>query len=346
MILKNKSKISLDKFIDKSLYDKSRGYYIKKNPIGKQGDFITAPNISIMFSEMLAIWIIAFWQKLNSPKIINIVELGGGNGEMIYQILKSIKNFNKFKLSAKFYILEKSPYLKKIQKSKIKNNDVIWIDNIKKVSSNPSIFIANEFFDALPIKQFIKKKIWYEKFIYKKNNKLGFIDIKTKKLKIEKILGQKIHKDNNFIEYSPLAFKTLNVISKIVKKYNGGILIIDYGYEKKEMINSLQSVKNHKKVNFLKDIYNSDITHMLNFDFYKKKIKKMKLDSIQLTNQREFLLKMGILERAEIISKNVSFSKKADLYYRLKRLIDHDQMGSLFKVLFATKKQNKFNLGF
>ena len=85
---------------------------------------------------------------------------------------------------------------------------------------------------------------------------------------------------------------------------------------------------------------------MLNFNYYKKKLINLKLDSIQFTTQREFLMKMGILERAEIISKNVSFLKKTDIYFRLKRLIDNKEMGSLFKVFFATMKKNKFNLGF
>jgi len=347
MILKNNSKISLDKFIDKALYGKSKGYYIKKNPIGKEGDFITSPNISILFSEMIAIWIIAFWEKLGSPKKINIVELGAGNGEMINQILKSIKNFREFRSSAKFYIVEKSPYLKKIQKKKIQNENVIWTNNFNNFSINPTIFVANEFFDSLPIKQFTKKKnIWYEKFVCSKNNNLELIDIKTKTFKIEKLLNQKISKSINFIEYSPLAFKKLNIISKIVERCNGGILIIDYGYSKKTMFNTLQSVKNHKKNNFLKNIYKSDITYMINFNHYKKKLKEMKLDAIKLTTQREFLLKMGILERAETISKNASFLKKTDIYFRLKRLIDNKEMGSLFKVFFATKKYNNFNLGF
>ena len=120
MILKNNTKISLDKFIDKALYNKLKGYYASKNPFGKTGDFITSPNISIMFSEMIAIWIIAFWEKLGSPKKINIVELGAGNGEMMYQILESTKNFKKFEDSSKFYIIEKSSFLKKIQKKKLK----------------------------------------------------------------------------------------------------------------------------------------------------------------------------------------------------------------------------------
>ena len=347
MFLRNNNKISLDKFINKALYDKSKGYYIKKNPIGYEGDFITSPKISVMFSEMIAIWLVAFWEKLGCPKKINIIELGAGTGEMICQILKTANNFNKFKSSARFYIYEKSPLLKKIQKNKTKKYQVKWIDNLNKVSKNPSIFLANEFFDALPIKQFIKKKNkWYERYILSKNKSLQFCDIKINLSKLEKIINKKINNNLNFIEYSPLAFKKLCTISNIITKNNGGILIIDYGYNSERMFNTIQSVNKHKKNNLLANIYNSDITHMINFNYYKKEIKKMKIDSVKFTTQREFLIKMGILERAEKISKNLPFLKKADIFYRLERLIDKKKMGSLFKVLFATKKKNNFKLGF
>ena len=137
MFLKNNSKIPLDKFINKVLYNKRKGYYMNSNPIGLKGDFITSPNISIMFSEMIAIWIIAFWEKIGCPKNINIIELGAGNGEMMLQILKTIEKFSKFKFSSNFIIYEKSPYLKKLQKNKIKFKNIKWINNLKKISKFP-----------------------------------------------------------------------------------------------------------------------------------------------------------------------------------------------------------------
>ena len=347
MFLKNNRKISLDRFINKILYDKNKGYYMNKNPIGQKGDFITSPNISIMFSEMIAVWLISFWENMKCPKKINIIELGAGTGEMMLQILKTVDQFSKFKLSSSFYIYEKSSYLKKLQKNKIKFKNIRWISDINRISKYPSIFIANEFFDALPIKQFIKKENnWYEKYIINKKQNLDFFEKKIKKEYIEKLLNQKLPKNQNFIEFSPLANKKLSIISKIIKKQNGGLLIIDYGYNNKEMFNTLQSIKKHKKNFLLKNIYRADITHLINFDFFINKIKNFKIDSVNLTTQREFLLKLGILERAEIISKNVSFSKKSDMYFRLQRLIDKKQMGTLFKVLFATNKKNKFSLGF
>ena len=347
MFLKNNRKISLDRFINKVLYDKNKGYYMNKNPIGHKNDFITSPNISIMFSEMIAVWLISFWEKMGYPKSINIVELGAGNGEMMLQILKTIEKFNKFKSCSNFFIYEKSPYLKKLQKNKIKFENIKWINNLRKISKFPSIFIANEFFDALPVKQFEKKNNnWYEKYIINEDKSLKYFEKKIKKEFIEKLIKQKLQKNQRFIEYSPLANEKLNTISKIIKKQNGGLLIIDYGYIDKKMFDTLQSIKNHKKNILLENIYKADITHLINFNFYKKKIRNLELDCVNLTTQREFLLKMGILERAEIISKNMPFSKKSDIYFRLKRLIDKNQMGTLFKVLFATNKKNNFNLGF
>ena len=120
MKLKKNYNLSLDKFINLSLYDKKFGYYMKKNPFGKKGDFTTAPNISRLFSEIIAIWIISFWQSLGSPKKFNLIELGAGNGEMMRILIESFQNFPIFLNSCNFLIHEKSPSLIKIQKKKIK----------------------------------------------------------------------------------------------------------------------------------------------------------------------------------------------------------------------------------
>ena len=112
----------LDKFINFSLYDKKFGYYMKKDPFGKRGDFITAPNISRLFTEMIAIWIISFWKSLGSPKKFNLIELGAGNGEMMKVLIESFENFPDFLKSCNFIIHEKSPLLIKVQKKKITKN--------------------------------------------------------------------------------------------------------------------------------------------------------------------------------------------------------------------------------
>jgi len=122
--------------------------------------------------------------------------------------------------------------------------------------------------------------------------------------------------------------------------------LIDYGYLRKKMKNTLQAVSNHKYSNLLKNIGENDITHHINFSLFGKIIDSLKGLNFNFTTQKEFLIKMGIKQRAEIMSKDLPFSKKADIYYRLNRLIDDKQMGELFKVMFIKNKENKFKLGF
>ena len=348
MRLKKNSSIPLDKFINLSLYDKKKGYYMKQNPFGEKGDFTTAPNVSRLFSEMIAVWIISFWQNLGSPKNFNLIELGAGNGEMMKVLIESFQNFPSFATACKIFIYEKSSTLIKIQKKKLKNNKINWSYDLSKLEKKPCIFIANEFFDSIAIKQFIKlENTWFERFVkIKDKDNAFFFDKKIDMKKLEKKIKYKISYKQNFIEYSEDGINYLRKISNIIKKNQGGILIIDYGYFENKMKNTLQAVSNHKYSNILENIGNSDITHNISFNFFKKIVKEIGGLNQLITNQKKFLTKMGIRQRAEIISKNLTFSKKADLFYRLKRLIDEKQMGDHFKVMFIKNKNNKFSLGF
>ena len=133
VFFKNSKVLPVDKFFKNVLYDKNYGYYSSKNPFGKQGDFITSPNISIFFSEMLSIWFLSIWEKLKKPKKINIIDLGGGNGEMSYNILQTLDSFPRFKNFFNIYIHEKSPLLKKKQKIRMKDKKVFWIDDLRNI---------------------------------------------------------------------------------------------------------------------------------------------------------------------------------------------------------------------
>ena len=348
MLIKKNNLLTLDRFIEDSLYNKKFGYYMKKNPFGEKGDFITAPNISILFSEMIAIWIISFWKHLKCPKRFNLIELGAGNGEMLRVLVDTFEKFPEFKKACHVNIFEKSELLKKLQKQNIKNKKIKWLDNLNELNNFPSIFIANEFFDALPIKQFIKKKkIWHERYVKLSIlKKYQYLDVPFDMQKFEKNIKIKISKEQKFIEYSPLTMTYLTEITKKIKSNNGGILIIDYGYTSKRIKNTLQAVSNHKYSDVLEAPGDSDITYNLNFNLINQIFDKLGTFSALKTTQNEFLTKLGIIQRAEILTNNMPFSKKADIYFRIKRLIDKNQMGYLFKVMFITKYNNKFKLGF
>ena len=348
MILKKNYKIPLDKFVNYCLYDKKNGYYMNKNPFGVDGDFTTAPNISRLFSEMIAIWTISFWESLGSPKKFNLIELGAGNGEMMKVIVESFKRFPSFVNGCNIIIHEKSPLLIKKQKNNIKFKNIKWIANLKEINKLPNIFLANEFFDAIPVKQFLKNEnVWFEKFVHMSSSKkVSFINQKTDIKIIEKKVNFKISEKQNFIEYSPQGLKYLINIFKLIKKNNGGLLIIDYGYFAEKMKDTLQAIYKKKYSKILENIGKSDITYNINFHFFKKIAKNFQGLDVNFTSQKEFLTKLGIQQRAEIIGKNKTFTEKADIFYRLKRLIDKKEMGDLFKVMLIKNLNNDSQMGF
>tara|TARA_B100000959_G_scaffold75355_1_gene80048 strand:+ start:1996 stop:3060 length:1065 start_codon:yes stop_codon:yes gene_type:complete len=348
-ILKEKKSIPLDQFINIALYNKKFGYYMKNNPFGKEGDFITAPMISNLFGEMLAIWCVAFWEYIGKPNKILLVELGPGDGSLCKSLLKTFRQFKNFYNSLEVNLLEISDKLKIIQESKINNKKVKWIKKINEINYGPVIFLGNEFFDALPVKQlYKKKKLFFEKHVALSSDKkkIRFLYKRANDTLVKNIQDLNLITVGNTIEYPVGAIKFLEDIAKKINKFDGGLLAFDYGYITKKNQNTLQSVRKHKKVNLFFKPSDSDITSHINFKLFHRILKKNNLCVKKITNQNEFLKKVGILERANILSKKMTFKEKANMFYRLKRLLDPKEMGNLFKVIFAQKKNKNFSLGF
>ncbi len=340
--------IPIDEFISNVLYDKIHGYYSKKIPFGKKGDFITAPEISFLFSEILAIWMIFFWKHLKKPKNFNIIELGPGNGLLMKIMVKTFKKFPEFFNSSEVYLYEKSKKLEKIQKKLLHKEKLKWIKNFNSIKKGPVIFLGNEFFDAIPIKQFeIKKNIVYERFVkLNQNNQIKYLLKKINKKTIDQFKELNLLKNQTFVEYPKQGTDELKKIIKIVKKQKGGILLLDYGFLKQESISTIQSVKKHKKNKLFDNLGNADITSLVNFSLLEKFFKKEKLRVNKTVTQAKFLKRMGIIERANIISQKMNFKDKSSMYFNLERLLHPKYMGDLFKVIFAFKNKKKFSLGF
>ena len=340
--------VSVEKYIQQSLYDKESGYYLKKNPIGTKGDFITSPKISFIFSEMIAIWIISFWISLGKPKFFNIVELGPGDGSLCKTLLSVFEKFPDFNNSIKIYLHEISPRLRKIQKQKIKSKKTFWINNFNNINKGPILFFGNEFFDALPIKQYEKKKSEiFERFVkFEKNSKHKIILKKVNK-KVKNILKKyQLTKKKGIIEFPALGLKKIDIIISKLTKNKGGILLIDYGFLKNHNVSTLQAIKSHRKSEVFKNFGKADITSLVNFKLLKQYLKMKNMKTNKIVSQGFFLKRTGILERAEILSRNMTFKEKSDIYFRVDRLINTKQMGELFKVLFTYNTDKKFSLGF
>ena len=344
-----KSKIlPTDKFFRNVLYDKKFGYYNSKIPFGKSGDFITSPKISNIFSEIIAIWILSCWKTFGKPKNFNIVELGPGDGSLAKVLLKSFKKFPEFDSIKKMFLFEKSIFLRKVQRKKILNKDVKWIDNLNGIKKGPVIFFGNEFFDAIPIKQFkkLKKNIFEKNYVLDKNEKIKEIFTKASPASVKVITSYKSLKNLKFIEFPFFGLQELKKINKKISKLGGCILMIDYGYLKSNNQNTLQSIMKHKRNSLLQNLGKADITAHVNFALLNEFFKKDGLKVKNVITQKQFLERMGILERAQIISNKMKFREQSDLYLRLKRLLGSSYMGDLFKVIMAYKFNSNNFAGF
>ena len=344
-----KSKIlPADKFFKNVLYDKKFGYYTSQIPFGENGDFITSPKISNIFSEIIAIWIVSSWESFGKPKNFNVVELGPGDGSLANILIKSFEKFPKFNSIKKMFLLEKSVLLRKIQKKKISNKKAKWINNLNEIKKGPVIFFGNEFFDAMPIKQFkrIKNNFFEKNYTLDKNKKIKEIFIKTSPANTKIIKSYKSLKNLNFIEFPQFGLNELKKINRKISRLTGCVLIIDYGYLKPNNQNTLQSVMKHKKNSLLDNLGKADITAHVNFALLNEFFKKDGLYVKNVLTQKQFLEKMGILERAKIMSKKMKFREQSDLYLRLKRLLGPNYMGDLFKVIMAYNSKNKNFAGF
>ena len=340
--------LPVDNFFENILYDNQFGYYATKQPFGRDGDFITSPKVSNLFSEIIAIWLINTWENFGKPKKFNFVELGPGDGSLAKTLLDTFKKFPEFNSVKKIYLYEKSNYLKKVQEHKISDKSVKWIKDFKNIKDGPVIFFGNEFLDAIPIKQFRKKNgSFFEKnYILNKN-----FDIKETYRKASKINSKMLKsyisiKDLNFIEFPKLGFQNLKKITKKILKLKGCILLIDYGYLKPHNENTLQSILKHKKNKLFDNLGKADVTSHINFELLKEFFKKNSLKTKKIITQQEFLKSNGIIERAEILAKKMKFIDQSDLYLRLKRLLHPKLMGNLFKVALAYNCKNKNFNGF
>ena len=283
--------MTVDRYMELCLTHPVHGYYMKQDPFGANGDFTTAPEISQIFGEIIGVWCVTKWEQAGKPEKFALMELGPGRGTLMSDLLRGVKHIHGFK--PEIHLVEISPVLRAAQREKLPQ--AIWHNEIPQLKI-PTIVIANEFFDALPIKQFIGDK---ERMIIANGDNLAF----------------NMPADEGTVhEICPAA---RDIMAKISENMAG--IIIDYGYRERRKADSLQAMRQHKFVSPLDNPGDADLTAHVDFAAlinYSKKI-------TNFYTQREFLLGHGADLRAKMLKKESD----------LARLIEPAQMGELFKVL-------------
>ena len=268
--IKNFGSISLKDFLNIVLYHDQYGYYSNNNIIGKKGDFITSPEISQVFGEIVSNPLLLNYTNYSKNKKLSLIELGPGRGYLTKDVLRTFKNLNEelYNKIKKVYFLERSSLFFKELEAVF--NQVLITNDPGKIPDNFNILLANEFFDALPVSQYIfKKKQWHEVLITL-NSKDDFIFCLSKKSLINNYFFPVNPPEGFIFEYSEYMINLLSIICKKISLYGGIFIIVDYAKNNNDLGSSLAALKNHKKVDFFYDLGNCDISHKPSFELIKK----------------------------------------------------------------------------
>ena len=329
--------MTISEYMELCLTHPQYGYYIRKSSIGSDGDFTTSPEISQMFGELIGLWVAQFWIDHKKPKRFCLLELGPGKGTLMADLLRATKKVPGFHRALNLILVEISPHLKAQQKKVLSGFSVEWRSEITRLPKEPTIVLANEFFDALPVRQFKKVSHGWQEIMVNLRNSNNVDSSELHFQLVEQNHAPIFHTNRRLpegatIEIAPSMENIINLLAEHIHRNSGAALIIDYGKED-NIGNTLQAVMKHKYTDPLSYPGESDLTCFVDFEAIKSYAAGWNLIVPNLATQRTFLRALGIEQRAALLSKSLN---NEDLYLHrtaLDRLTNKDAMGNLFKVL-------------
>jgi len=320
------------------LADSEHGYYTTRDPLGARGDFITAPEISQMFGEMIGLWMAAVWNKMGSPEDLRIIELGPGRGTMMKDALRATKVMPGFREAVVLHLVEISPALEEQQERTLEQLSVpmYWHPAIADVPKGPAIIVANEFFDALPINQAVKTEHgWHERQIeVDPAGNLAFTVAPDPIPQFDRLLPPSARKEPLGSVFEWRADIVAMELGRRLARDGGAALVIDYGHAESAVGDTLQAVGQHAFADPLTASGNIDLTAHVDFQALAKAVEAMGANGFGPLQQSEFLRRLGIETRAASLKSKAADNVVADIDAALLRLIGQDRtsMGALFKV--------------
>jgi NADH dehydrogenase [ubiquinone] 1 alpha subcomplex assembly factor 7 len=308
-------------------------YYATRDPLGAAGDFTTAPEISQMFGELIGLWAVATWHSMGSPSALGMIELGPGRGTLMVDALRAGRVAPDFLGALSVHCVETSPVLRDIQRAALGHAGVpvTWHDSVDEVPAGPVIVVANEFFDALPTRQFVAtERGWCERLVGLDGETLAF----GLKPEPEESLGRP-PRISDILEHPAAAIDLTRAIAERIASSGGAALSIDYGYWGPAFGDTLQAVRGHAFVPCLSDPGNADLTAHVDFRRLAQAGAAENLRVHGPIEQRAFLQALGIEGRAERLKRRATPAQAADIDSAVARLTGTgpDEMGGLFKVL-------------
>jgi len=330
--------LSVAQYMEACLAHPEFGYYMTRDPLGTAGDFTTAPEISQMFGELIGLWAAQVWIGMDRPGRLHWIELGPGRGTLSADALRAMAGVPGFKDVLSVHMVETSPVLRRRQASALGDWAPEWHAGIETLPAGPAVIVANEFFDALPIRQFIRDgKVWRERGIGVGDDG-GLEFIAGPRLGIDPVLPAGLDKvpDGEIVEAAPAASGIIRALADRIRAEGGAVLIADYGHAASAPGDTLQAVKGHAYHDVLSDPGEADLTAHVDFAQLATAARETGAAVFGPVTQGRFLQSVGIEVRAERLRAGADADGRAAIDAALRRLTGTDAMGRLFKVLAIT----------
>jgi len=324
--------ITVERYMDLCL----RHYYATRDPLGSSGDFTTAPEISQMFGELIGLWMLEVWNGMGRPAPCRLVELGPGRGTLMADLLRATKLLPDFRNAATVHLVETSPALRQRQQAALAPSgySVQWHDRLEDVPEGTTLLVANEFFDALPVRQFLATgRGWCERQVGLEGERLIF----GLRPEAEPALGTPLRLDD-VLEWPAASVDIMGAMAGRIARDGGAALIFDYGYWGPAFGDTLQALKQHQPVAPLDEPGEADLTTHVDFHRLAQAAAAQGARVHGLGTQGDFLQALGIGARASALKARATPAQAADIDQALARLTERGPtgMGELFKVLAVT----------
>jgi SAM-dependent MidA family methyltransferase len=336
------------RYMELCLTHPQHGYYVSRDPLGREGDFTTSPEVSQMFGELLGLWAASVWKALGSPSLLRLIELGPGRGTMMADALRALRVLPPLYQALSIHLVEINPVLREKQKAALAGaRSIEWHDNIDEVPEGPAVILANEYFDVLPIHQVVKRETgWHERTVeIDGNGKLGFGFAAEPMPRFEVLLPPLVRAApvGAVFEWRPDA--EIMKIAIRMRNQGGAALIIDYGHIRSDAGDTFQAIARHSFADPLKNPGQADVTAHVDFQALARAAEDVGARVHGPVPQGEFLTRLGIETRALSLMAKATHEVSEDISSALKRLIGGGRsgMGSMFKVL-AVSEPNLISL--
>jgi NADH dehydrogenase [ubiquinone] 1 alpha subcomplex assembly factor 7 len=337
-LIKSSGPLPVWRYMELCLMHPEHGYYLSRDPLGREGDFITAPEVSQMFGELLGLWAASVWKAIDSPPLLRLIEIGPGRGTLMADALRALRVLPPLYQALSIHLVEVNPVLRDKQRSALSGSrDITWHDTIDDVPDGPSVILANEYFDVLPIHQAVRTENgWHERTVeLDGSGKLTFGVANDPIPRFEVLLPSWVRAApiGAVFEWRPDA-EIMKIASR-VRDQDGAALIIDYGHVRSDAGDTFQAIARHSFADPLENPGLADVTAHVDFQALARAAEDLGAGVHGPVPQGDFLKRLGIETRAVNLMAKATREASEDIASALKRLIGGGRsgMGQMFKVL-------------